>query len=365
MIHTIETFEPTAIQQAYLEQKLQEVSRSFALVVPFLEVPLRHYLATAYLLCRVVDNIEDSGQPAAWNIERFAEFSRLVHEPYHASAILSGWERAAWPALTEKERRMMGVAEGYTLWQIYAEMPQAIQATIRHWMGIMAEGMKQLSDSAQPPSLIVRGDIETLETESDYNRYCYYVAGTVGHLVTELVIRQYQFPDEIAQELRARAETCGRALQKTNIVKDFAEDLPRGISYLPDEWLSKADYAPLALRGAELEWQAMVLADVLDELREATDYVLALPYSAPGYRRAALLCLLPAYQTILCAAQNQATLFTPAHRVKISRLTMAQCLADSQAMLFDNKAIQEYSRRLEAEVHHQFDLDGTMPERQF
>ena len=77
----IDTFEPTVAQQTYLEQKLGDVSRSFALVVPFLEAPLQHYLATAYLLCRVVDNIEDCGRPLTWQEERFAEFSRLVARP--------------------------------------------------------------------------------------------------------------------------------------------------------------------------------------------------------------------------------------------------------------------------------------------
>ena len=50
-------------------------------------------------------------------------------------------------------------------------------------------------------------------------------AGTVGHLATELVILQYQLSDDVAQRSAHAAEACGRALQKTNIVKDFAEDL--------------------------------------------------------------------------------------------------------------------------------------------
>ena len=91
---------------------------------------------------------------------------------------------------------------------------------------------------------------------------------------------------------------------------------------------------------------------MLEELREATDYLLALPYNAPGYRRASLLCLLPAYQTFFLAAQRQEILFTPEHQIKISHPTMAQCLADSQAMLMTTNAIQRYSQRLEDEIHN-------------
>jgi farnesyl-diphosphate farnesyltransferase len=224
----------------------------------------------------------------------------------------------------------------------------------------MAQGMEQLSDPAQRPSLINHQGKAIIESKADYDEYCYYVAGTVGQLVTELVILHYQLSDDVAHVLRPRAEACGRALQKTNIIKDFAEDLERGICYLPDTWLQQADYVPLALQGAAREWTAMVLADVLAELREATEYLLTLPYSAPGYRRAALLCLLPAYQTILSAARNQVVLFTPAHQIKISHQTMAQCLADAQAMLVDNQAIQRYSQRLEDEVRDQFGSPGRM-----
>lgn len=356
-----ESFAPTVEQQNYLQEKLQLVSRSFALVVPFLELPLRHYLAAAYLLCRVVDNIEDSGQDDEWKIERFGEFSRLLGEPEQAAGVLANWERAEWHALTGAERSMMGVAEGLPLWQIFAAMPAATRATCRLWIGIMTEGMKQLSDSARAPSMIQRNGRRILESREAYNRYCYYVAGTVGHLVTELVILHYPLSAETASELRTRAEACGRALQKTNIVKDFYEDIERGVSYLPDTWLAQADYRPLALRGAPSEWTEMVLTDVLDELQVATEYLVALPYSAEGYRRAALLCLLPAYQTMRAAAQQQDLLFTRKHFVKISHAAMAQCLADSEAMLHDNGLLEQYSRQITDEIHNQFNVPVMVP----
>ena len=67
-------FELTQAQAAYLDIWMSKVSRSFALVVPWLEEPLNHLLATAYLLCRVADNIEDSRQPFVWKEQRFHEF---------------------------------------------------------------------------------------------------------------------------------------------------------------------------------------------------------------------------------------------------------------------------------------------------
>ncbi len=93
-----------------------------------------------------------------------------------------------------------------------------------------------------------------------------------------------------------------------------------------------------------------VIGDIVGELRAATAYVLALPYTAAGYRMAALMSLLPAYQTLLLAAKKQETLFTPKHRVKISRPIMAKCKLDAQFLVKDNEAVRRYCDRLQAEI---------------
>ncbi len=343
-------FHLTQSQQEYLDTRMNEVSRSFALVVPLLEEPLNHYIGAAYLICRVVDNIEDCEQPFAWQMKRFAEFRQLLHEPTCAREILAGWEGEDWPGLTPEEKRMMGVKSGLMLWQIVALMPDKVRLTIGRWALVMAEGMKSVNDPEQAPVFTTRQDVQVLSKEEDYNHYCYFVAGTVGHMVTELVIGHYRLNGQLPDRLLSNCEAFGRGLQKTNIVKDFAKDLDRGICYLPDRWLQEAQYSPLALDGAPIEWSQMVIDNVLDELRAATDYLLALPYEAEGYRMASLLCLLPAYQTLLLAAQKGPDLFTPKHRVKISREVMGQCLDDGRRLLTDNEGITEYSRRLEAEI---------------
>jgi len=153
-------------------------------------------------------------------------------------------------------------------------------------------------------------------------------------------------------------EACGRGLQKTNIVKDFAEDLERGICYLPEEWLEKANYTPLSLQGAGLDWKYRILGNVLDELDQASQYVLALPYRAAGYRMASLLCLLPAYQTNLLEARQNEKLFTREHRFKISRQVMARCVMDAQRMLKNNSAILQYGKQIRRDVEELFGSEG-------
>jgi farnesyl-diphosphate farnesyltransferase len=347
-------FSPTLAQKKYLDIFMNKVSRSFAILIPFLEEPLNYFLATSYLLCRVVDNIEDCQQPAVWKKRRFTEFSQLLKEPSLAADILARWQQQAWPGLTSDEQKLMGLQHGAPLWQIYQSIPAETRQIIEYWTATMARGMSQLEDPDQSPQFIQRQGVQVLATEEDYNHYCYYVAGTVGHLSTELVISHYRLDDTVAAGLLADCEACGRGLQKTNIVKDFAKDLKRRISYLPNTWLSEANYTPLALAGANPTWVRKVLQNVVLELRDATAYLLTLPYRASGYRMASLLCLLPAYQTLLLAAEQQEQLFTPQHQVKISRLTMGRCLLDARSMVNDNAAIERYSRQLEQTIDAAF-----------
>ena len=342
--------ELTDSEKKYLDDTMSKVSRSFAIVVLSLEEPLNAFMATAYLICRVVDNIEDCAQPFAWKEQRFREFHGLVEQPAGAPRILALWSQESWPGLTQDESDMMGPVRGPILWEIYAKIPERSRSAIRRWTSVMADGMLRVEDPDQHPLLENRDGVRVLAAESDYNEYCFYVAGTVGHMATELVVAHYGLAEDVATRLSAICEACGRGLQKTNIVKDFAEDLGRGISYLPYTWHREADYAPLSLAGAPVQWKRKVIDDVVRELHDATEYVLALPYGAAGYRMASLMSLLPAYQTLLLAAKRHDTLFTSGHHVKISRATMAKCQWDAHSMLTDNDAVIRYSRRLEGEI---------------
>ena len=346
----LRTLKLTDAENKYLSDMMSKVSRSFAIVVLSLEEPLNGYLAAAYLICRVVDNIEDCTQPFAWKQQRFGEFHRLIEEPAGAPQILAVWSQESWPGLTQDELAMMGHGHGLMLWEIYAQIPERSRASIRRWASEMADGMLRVEDPDQHPLLEDRGGVRVLAAESDYNAYCFYVAGTVGHMATELVVVHYGLADDVAARLSASCEACGRGLQKTNILKDFAKDLGRGYLLSAVHLASRSRFAPLSLAGAPVQWKKKVIDDVVRELHDATEYVLALPYHAAGYRMASLMSLLPAYQTLLLAAKQHAILFTSEHHVKISRPTLAKCQGVAHSMLTDNEAVRRYRLRLEGEI---------------
>ena len=140
-------FEFSVDQEAYLREWMQKVSRSFALVVPFVEAPLTHYLSVAYLLCRVADNIEDCTQPTTWKQARFDEMADLLAEPTLASQMLPRWQTYAWPGLTDDEQAIMMADHGEPLWAIYAAIPQPSRDAVHRWVLAMAEGMAGLDDA--------------------------------------------------------------------------------------------------------------------------------------------------------------------------------------------------------------------------
>jgi farnesyl-diphosphate farnesyltransferase len=282
------------------------------------------------------------------------EISQLLREPGLAQDILKIWDAQAWPGLTQDEKKLMSSRDGLPLWRIFSQFPDEVRRIIRHWTIQMVDGMSHLQDAAYQPKFVEFDGIQVLAREQDYNHYCYIVAGTVGNLATELVILHYQLSDSVANHLLKYSQACGRGLQKTNIIKDFREDLTRKICYLPDEWLSEVGHTPLFLQGATRDWKRKVLLDVLVELKDATDYTLALPYEATGYRMSSLLCLLPALQTILLAAQNQGSLFTARHPTKISHQTFAQCVLDARRLTKNNQHILDYYQQLEYQMNGEF-----------
>ncbi|NES24984.1 MAG: squalene/phytoene synthase family protein [Symploca sp. SIO3E6] len=339
-------------QKEYLETWMNNVSRSFALITPCFEEPLDSLMATAYLICRVADNIEDSLQSFEWKQARFAELKLMMQEPLLASNILSKWLPEDWLGLESIQKQFL--QENLMLWQIYRLMPNISQTIVRRWVMTIIEGMEQMLNPLQAPINLSDNGVRLLKTEKDYEDYCYFVAGTVGHMGTELAINQYNLSLPISTRLIDSCEFCGKGLQKTNIIKDFREDLNRGLCYLPDIWMQEVDRMPLYLQGASKFWKKKVLTNVLIELDKSVEYVKTIPYQAAGYRLASLMCLLPAYQTILSAAQKQEHLFTPQHNIKISRNCFSDCIKDAKNMVKDNEALLNYSQQLQKSIKQAF-----------
>ena len=218
-----------------------------------------------------------------------------------------------------------------------AELPAWTHGPVAACVAEMTGGMAALIVSLHgaPP--------QGLPTLEDTLQYCYYVAGTVGVMLTRLFVTAYPAVEAQQAALVPLAPSFGRALQLTNILKDMREDHDRGFCWLPQTLLTAHGLTPSTLVLPTHRDAAVALLDALvavarHECDLALEYVLLLPPDQPGLRLFCLWPLLFALRTLAALAHNPAVL-EPAP-VKIDRATVLEIVAQSRDVVGDDAALR-------------------------
>ncbi len=187
-------------------------------------------LADSYAFCR------DIARREARNF--YYSFLLLPPERRMAMCALYAFMRhtddlADEPALVEDKRNALGS------WR--QELRQALSGGPTHWPGLPA-----LADIVKRHGLPEKHLIEVIDgvamdleprpyiTFDELYHYCYHVASAVG--LCCLHIWGFRSENGRAEKL---AESCGVALQLTNILRDVREDAEAGRVYLPREDLER------------------------------------------------------------------------------------------------------------------------------
>jgi farnesyl-diphosphate farnesyltransferase len=315
---------------------LPAVSRTFALSIEMLPDALRDAVRVAYLMCRVVDTIED--EPAirpAKRTELFDAFDALMSrddvDPERFAALCSR-SRLAEQAPEGSLRR--GAA---ALFREFRSLTRSQRDAIRPHVLEMSAGMRRTCARAD-----AAGGVFRLDDVADLERYCYYVAGTVGELLTGLFEDAVpELPQANREGVRARAVSFGIGLQLVNIVKDVAGDFERGACYLPQE-LADRHGLPLArlldpdAHEAGLSVVRAVCATAREHLQSAREYVALWPAEPSATRDDAsfgvrLFCAVPlalALATLREVEEGHDTLRAGA-KPKISRATVLSIVEDA------------------------------------
>ena len=311
---------PAHSDEAYQDQVLPHVSRTFALTIPQLPADLSRAVTNAYLLCRVADTIEDEPQIAPPDTLLYMErFSDAVAGVADADAL--GGELAArlseWTLPAEREL-IVNLAR---VIRVTRQLPLRQQAAIRRCVDTMCHGMHQFQRTAS-----VRG----LDTLEDLDSYCYYVAGVVGEMLTELFCGHSPDIERNRAQLSRLAPSFAQGLQMTNILKDVWEDRSRGACWLPQEVFSRhgVDLSHLSAGTGGSGFAAGMheLVGVAHaHLRNALEFTLLIPAREVGIRRFCLWAIGLAVLTLKRIAANPG--FTRGSQVKVSRRTVAVTLA--------------------------------------
>lgn len=244
---------------------VDDVSRTFALTISELEEPLAREICVGYLLCRVADTIEDDDRiPPAEQAELLGLYHDVL-DPDTTDVLPEFMERVdEWiPAETDPDWTV--VAETPRLLETFDALPTASKAEIRPAVQEMVQGMTLFVDR-----YAAQGGLR-IETMDELEEYCWYVAGTVGHLVTGLVSRDSS--DKRQDRLYETADSFGLLLQLVNVAKDLATDYhAENNVYVPQEVLQR--YGLEASDIADDTQSAAfepVVTDIVDRAEQYTD----------------------------------------------------------------------------------------------
>jgi farnesyl-diphosphate farnesyltransferase len=315
----------------FCREILPSVSRTFALSIRLLPGQLGEAVCNAYLICRIADTIEDEpGRPAS---EKSAMFDALAACFDGADATAAFVARVS--SITGDPAHVRLTRNAGLVFEINRSLPDQTQHCVRHWAREMIVGMRKFS-LTYPTGV-------RIQTLDEYREYCYYVAGTVGYMLTDLWREHAPSigPREYAA-LRERCAAFGEALQTVNILKDVARDAEHENSiYIPEQLLrahgsahdtvlatdrSDANRAALATL-VQIAWQ---------DLEQATQYLLAVPRRAVSIRLFCALPLLFAYATLRDLTRKPGALAGKGV-VKISRSEVKSLTALSMLGVFSNR----------------------------
>lgn len=329
---TVAQPEHTESAQQFCWRVLADVSRSFAVVIRELPPGLSDAVMVSYLLCRIADSVEDSSLPL---VEKQAQLRRLP-------GVLDDERGSAEFTLTSVPgiyRELMARPEA--AFSCYRSLTPAARTAIHACVTEMSDGMAEWTG-------------RTIETIADQDRYCYYVAGVVGKLLTELFWVYGLVSRELANRLTAHAVEFGLALQKVNILRDVRADLQEGRCYWPAELMRKHGTSPEELLNptrtqAALAIMDELVADVLPYCGHALEYVELLPATALRLRS---FCAIPLFMATATArvCKDNPNVVMADEPVKISRAEAKRIVLRAKLMGWSNGYLRRWFARDSAEI---------------
>jgi farnesyl-diphosphate farnesyltransferase len=207
------------------EESLINQSRSFSLPILKLDDRFRIPVMVEYNLNKTIDTIEDStGLEADEKIYLITTFCQHLERDSYSSEVQNRMFE-----VTPEEEAFVFKNYQATI-DLYNTLSIEEKKLARRWTGEMAQGMCTFLK-------------KPINTHHDLNEYCYYVAGTVGLYLTNLLrLKGSNITEEIFEKLQANAVSFGRFQQKLNIIRDFSEDkIAKQRSFWPQSYFENED----------------------------------------------------------------------------------------------------------------------------
>lgn len=197
---------------------LTKVSRSFALVIQQLPEELKDAIAVFYLVLRALDSIEDD-----MSVE--INFKNQTLKSFHLKCTNASY---CLMNIGENENEVELLEQYYKVARFMSTLKPEYQQAIQNITKLMGEGMADYAEME-------------IKTIADYDQYCHYVAGLVGIGLSDIFSASGLENQNLKTE-QALSNSMGLFLQKTNITRDYQEDIYAERFFWPEQiWKKYAD----------------------------------------------------------------------------------------------------------------------------
>ncbi|HET9887435.1 MAG TPA: phytoene/squalene synthase family protein [bacterium] len=326
---------------------LPKVSRTFALNIRILPRPLRPQVTVAYLLFRFADTIEDA--PGLSLEERADLFEAFLDR-------LDGTRQLSFPE--GPFVRLMDVASpaelelleaGVRIFDVLESFPQDVQNIISAHVSETARGMLKVIREKMRDGLL------QIDSWQELDEYCYYVAGTIGIMLTRLFALHSKYIDpDTLKRLTTLGTSFGRGLQLTNMLKGIGTDRVEGRCYLPATALAAHGVHPSWILDPRFQTGVRtvveeICARAVQDLEDALRYTILLPRREARLR---LFCLWPLFTAVrtLGLVATGSGVPDPRAQLKISRAELYREMALSGLQVFSNGILRKRFARFRREL---------------
>ncbi|KAI9269362.1 farnesyl-diphosphate farnesyltransferase [Sporodiniella umbellata] len=314
---------------------LNRTSRSFSAVIQELEPDeVRDAICIFYLVLRGLDTIEDDMTiELNEKIELLRSFDSIIYK--------KGWTYDK-NGPDEKDRDLL--VEFDVVIQEFLNLKPQYQTVIANITRLMGNGMADYASGEHRENT-------SIATVKDFDLYCHYVAGLVGYGLSDIFSASGYESSEIALDKKT-SNSMGLFLQKTNIIRDYREDLDVNRQFWPKEiWGAYVeDFSDLIKPENSLKARYCLNDMVLNVLTHIPDVLNYL--SRLQTQSIFIFCAIPQVMAIatLALVFNNSAIYE--RNIKIRKGEALRLILDSKDMnnvisIF-RKYIHEISRKNEA-----------------
>jgi hypothetical protein len=304
------------------QQHLNRVSRSFAFCIEKLGPPLRSPIGLSYLLCRLLDTVEDAPWSSPDSQARSFKIFETFIEFQPTEEMVANWQTMFPEGVPDGEKLL--IKDALVLFTDFHGLEPKLRVAIYEPILSMCRGMryfseKSLQDSEQANSRDTLRSSLRLDTLSEVNQYCFFVAGVVGEILVRLVAAHDSFADQhINQGHLLDAFHFGLFLQKVNLLKDQRGDESEGRFLVPSR-------------------EALV-SSLHSHADASIRYILDLPKTLLSYR---LFCSWSLFLGLASLDGIEKSFYT-GEKVKLPRVKALQIFYRLQKISGDNEKLHSY-----------------------